>query len=285
MPIANLHDVLAPALSGGYAAPACNIVTWEALFVTVEEAERYKTPVILMLYPPHAPLFGAARFAQVARMLADEASVPVCIHYDHTDTKDEVIKRLEEGYTSIMFDGAHLPLEENIGYSRELVQLANQYDASIEGAIGISQEDGVSKVVPTGPEEAGRLAREAGVAAMAVSVGNVSGFYESEVRLDYERLRAIRDAAQIPLALHGGSGIPAGAVAKCIECGVAKVNVGTLFMDAFTKGVRSVFEREPDCFDPTIYLQSGRERVRECVREVIAIAKSEGAAGALEGIR
>ncbi|MFN4157580.1 MAG: class II fructose-bisphosphate aldolase [Gemmobacter sp.] len=270
MTLATLSDVLRPALAGGYAVPGLVCLGWEDMRAYVMAAEAERAPVILQAGPgcrEHTPLPVLGR---MFRHLAEGASVPVVAHLDHGYTLDECRAALDAGFTSLMFDGSRLPLAQNIEATRAVVELAHAAGISCEGEIGFVGYAGGAASAGTDPDEAARFARDTGVDAMAVSVGNVHLQQDHEGGLDEPRLRAIEAVTQVPLVIHGGSGVPeAQRRALAATSRIAKFNIGTELRMAFGAALRAAVARDPHRFDRNAILKDTHEPVFDAARRVI----------------
>ncbi|MEM9430970.1 MAG: class II fructose-bisphosphate aldolase, partial [Pseudomonadota bacterium] len=225
---ATLADVLQPALEGGYAVAGLVTLGWEDMRAYARAAEAEGLAVILQAGPScrkHTPLpvLGA-----MFRALAEEATVPVVAHLDHGFTVEECRIAIESGFTSVMFDGSRLPLVQNIAETAAIVEIAHRAGVSCEGEIGfVGYAEGAASE-GTGPDEAARFARETGVDAMAISVGNVHLQQNREGGLDEARIAAIDAMTDVPLVIHGGSGVPVAQRARLARTtSICKYNVGT----------------------------------------------------------
>lgn len=225
-------EMLQQARRNGYAIGAFNIYNMEGALAVVRAAERLQSPVMLQLLP-RALEIGGSPLITFCRAAAGAARVPVAVHLDHCPDEKVIEEAMSSNISSVMADGSHLPLEENIGFSRRIVALAKRMAIGVEGELGRlrGEEDGISTpeamAKMTSPEEAVRFAHETGVDALAVCIGNVHGKYKKTPELDFERLAAISKKVMIPMVLHGTSGLPDEMIRESISHGVAKFNVNT----------------------------------------------------------
>lgn len=219
------------AFEGGYAMPSFNVSTLEMARACVEAGEAERAPIILQTYPGDLEQATPHVFAALVRALAEEASVPVMLHLDHGDSLERAVACLRAGYSSVMFDGAALPLDDNIAVTGRIAEVAHAAGAAVEAAAGSfgGGEADEDVVELTEPALAARLVRESGADMVACSVGSHHG---RPSRLDLGRLEAIARAVNGPLVLHGGSGIPADDLARATELGVVKVNIGAALFRA-----------------------------------------------------
>lgn len=274
MTLVTLAEVLQPALKGGYAVAGLVTLGWEDMRAYVAAAEAEGVPVILQAGPScraHTPLpvLGA-----MFRHLAEAASVPVVAHLDHGYTAEECRIAIDSGFTSVMFDGSRKPLAENIAETAAIVAMAHAAGVSCEGEIGFVGYAGGEGSAGTDPEEAARFARETGVDAMAISVGNVHLQQDKEGGLDEARIRAIEAATTVPLVIHGGSGVPvAQRMALARGSSICKFNIGTELRMAFGAALREAVNRDPARFDRVQILKETHEPLVAATRRVLQAFK------------
>lgn len=270
MTLAKLSDVLLPANALGYAVPGLVCLGWEDMRAYVAAAEAERAPIILQAGPgcrAHTPLPVLAR---MLRHLAEGASVPVVVHLDHGYTLDDCRTALDAGFTSVMVDGSKLPLQQNIDLTAAVAGMAHAAGASCEGEIGFVGYAGGAASAGTSPAEASRFARDTGVDAMAVSVGNLHLQQSAGSGLDLRRLRAIEEATLVPLVIHGGSGVPVAQRAKLAATSrIAKFNIGTELRMAFGAALRDTLARDATQFDRLAILKATEPSVTEATRRVI----------------
>lgn len=274
MPLATLKDVLQPALTGRYAVAGLVTLGWEDMRAFVAAAEAEDCPVILQAGPScrgHTPLPVLGR---MFRHLAEGASVPVVAHLDHGYTYDECSEALDSGFTSLMFDGSRKPLATNIAETRKIADLAHAAGISCEGEIGfVGYADGENSA-GTDPEEAATFAAETGVDAMAISVGNVHLQQDKEGGLDEARIRAIEALTDVPLVIHGGSGVPvAQRTALARGSAICKFNIGTELRMAFGAALREAVSSDPDRFDRVQILRDVHDPMVTATRRVLRAFK------------
>lgn len=237
------NKLLRRAQKGGYAVGAFSTYNLEITRAILRAAEARKAPVILQA--GSGALEYAGREALGALMVSEarRAKVPVAVQLDHSTRLQEIAACIRLGFSSVMVDGSALTLARNIGFTRKAVALAHSRGVSIEGELGhiTGDEDRAGRhdahAAMTDPGEAERFARETKVDALAVSVGNVHGFYRGEPRLDIARLREIRKRVSVPLVLHGASGLPDRMIRDAIRAGVCKFNVNTEVRAAFFSAI------------------------------------------------
>ena len=281
-------EMLKKALEGKYAIAQFNINNLEWTKAILTECQALNAAVILGVSE------GAGKymcgFNTVAAMVENmmetlNITVPVALHLDH-GSYEGCLKCIEAGFSSIMFDGSHLPFEENIAKTRELVQLAHEKGISIEAEVGSigGEEDGVVGMGECAdPEECKKIA-DLGVDFLAAGIGNIHGVYPANwPGLSFETLAKVKEKiGDLPLVLHGGTGIPADQIRKAISLGVSKINVNTECQLAFAKATREYIEagkdREGKGFDPRKLLKPGTDAIMETVKEKAEIFGFEGSA-------
>ncbi|MCB1332715.1 MAG: class II fructose-bisphosphate aldolase [Roseivivax sp.] len=270
MTLATLAEVLQPALHQGHAVAGLVTLGWEDMRAYVAAAEAEGVPVILQAGPScraHTPL---PVLGTMFRHLAEGASVPVVAHLDHGYTLEECRIALDCGFTSLMFDGSKLPLDQNIAETAAVAELAHGAGISCEGEIGFVGYAGGEGSAGTDPGEAARFARETGVDAMAVSVGNVHLQTGPGTALDVARIRAIEAVTSVPLVIHGGSGVP-DEQRRALAAGsaVCKFNIGTELRMAFGLALRSAVNRDPHRFDRVQILRDVHDPLVAATRRVL----------------
>lgn len=277
---ATLPALLRAAREGGYALGAFNVYNLEGARAVVAAAEAARSPALLQLLPG-AIRHGGPSLVALCLAAAREAAVPMAVHLDHSASPDEVRSALDAGIPSIMADGSERPYAENVDFTRDMAALAHGRGAAVEAELGrlTGTEDGMAvadvEAKMTDPAQAADFVARTGIDALAVCVGNAHGRYRGEPRLDFDRLAAIRKAVQVPLVLHGASGLPAAAVGRAIELGVCKFNVNTEVREAYVGALRerSVAVPSPDLLD----LMRGAVAAMQAV--VVAKLRLFGSAG------
>jgi fructose-bisphosphate aldolase class II len=220
----------------------------------------------------------------MARAAADKSDIPVVLHLDHGSSFEVAMKCIKAGFTSVMFDGSHYPLEENIRLTKEVVRAAHAMGVSVEGELGTigGVEDDLSvdeeDATIAKPEEAIRLYEETGVDALAIAVGTAHGMYKGEPNIRFHIIEEVASKIPVPIVLHGGSGVPDEAIRKSIQAGVGKINVNTENQVAMTNTIKKVFAEKPDVYDPRKYLGPAKEAMKEVVRAKIRLFGSNGKA-------
>ena len=270
MTLVTLKDVLQPALAEGYAVGGLVTLGWEDMRAYVRAAEAEGLPVILQAGPScraHTPL---PVLGKMFRYLAESVAVPVVAHLDHGYTFDECREALDSGFTSLMFDGSRLSLGENIDQTARIVEMAHSAGISCEGEIGfVGYSDGENSQ-GTDPQEAVQFARETGVDAMAISVGNVHLQQNQEGGLDEDRIHAIEAVTDVPLVIHGGSGVPVEQRQHLARTSkICKFNIGTELRMAFGAALRHAVDQDPSRFDRVQILSDVEGPVEEAARRAL----------------
>ncbi|WP_170427132.1 class II fructose-bisphosphate aldolase [Ruegeria arenilitoris] len=270
MTIVTLKDVLTPAYEQGYAVGGLVTLGWEDMRAYVAAAEAENAPVILQAGPScreHTPL---PILGKMFRHLAENASVPVVAHLDHGYTFEECKIALDSGFTSLMYDGSRKPLQQNIDETAAIAEMAHAAGISCEGEIGFVGYSGGEGSNGTDPSEAAQFARESGVDAMAISVGNVHLQQNKEGGLDKARIAEIDAATDVPLVIHGGSGVPVEQRSRLArETSICKFNIGTELRMAFGHALREAVNRDPERFDRVTILKETHDPVEAAARIVI----------------
>jgi fructose-bisphosphate aldolase class II len=261
--LANMIDLLDDAERNGYGVGAFNTVNMEFVRGAVRAAEELRSPIILQLAEiqiKDAPLnLMIPMMAQAAK----DASVPVAVHYDHGLTLENILKALRYGCTSVMFDGAALPFEENIETTRKTVRMAKAFGASCEAELGVvgggeaESEGQVFEEAFTDPSQAAEFVQRTGCGALAVAIGNVHGRYVKEPNLQLERLKLIDKIVSVPLVLHGGSGISDDDFRRCIGGGIRKINIFTAVHQSAASRLVGMQASECACSSITQRLEEG----------------------------
>lgn len=279
--LTSAREMLFKARSEGYGVAHININNLEWIKAVLQSVEALKAPVILGVSEGAAKYMGGYR--NVMGMVREldksmQITVPVAVHLDH-GSYEGALKALEAGFTSIMFDGSSYPFEENLEKTKEIVKLCHAKGVSVEaevGAIG-GEEDGVVGAGEIADPNECRLIAALGVDMFAAGIGNIHGKYPANWKgLDFEVLAEVQKVTnQIPLVLHGGSGIPEAMVKKAISLGVSKINVNTECQLAFAAAVRKYIEEGRDLegkgFDPRKLLAPGVEAIKAVVKEKITL--------------
>lgn len=242
--IVKVNQLLKEAGERHQAVLALDVFSMESILWAIEAAQREDYPIILMYYPG---MIDSKMFVDISKRAAETATVPVGLIVDHGKDFPTLIDAMKNGLPSVMFDGSANSFEENIAQTKEIVKIAHQLGIDVEGELGhvgmtSDQKFFTNADTYTNVDQAVKFVRETGVDTLAVAIGNAHGNYPFEPRLDLDRLRELREALDLPLILHGGTGIPAEQVKAAIRIGVTKVNVGTSYGAAFYDAMKKVVD-------------------------------------------
>jgi len=264
--------MLRNAQDQGYAIGAFNIENMEMAQAVIDAATAANTAVILQTTPAALRYAPPALFAAMVSALADKAPVPIAMHLDHGSSLELVLAAVQAGYTSVMFDGSLLSLEENIRQTELVVDIAGKIPVEAElGSIGGKEDDHEAANAYTNPAEAAHFVEKTGISSLAVAIGTAHGVYSGIPQLDIKRLAEIRGRVAVPLVLHGASGLSANAVRECVREGICKVNFATELRIAYSDGVKAYLAKNPDAYDPKTYGKAGYDAVKEIALEKLEV--------------
>lgn len=244
------RELLNAAQQDKYAIGAFNVYNLEGVRAVVNAAEQNNSPAMLQIHPA-ALAYAGQGLTALCLAEAREAKAPMAVHLDHSVSEPAIQNAISAGFSSVMADGSHLDYDQNVQFARKMVELAHTQGVSVEAELGriSGTEDGLT--IPefearfTDPEQAVTFVAETGVDALAVCIGNVHGRYHREPRLDFDRLTVINILVDVPLVLHGASGLPDEMVQEAISRGVVKLNVNTEIRQAFLGSMRTRFNQDP----------------------------------------
>lgn len=277
MKLVNSELILKNAVRGRYAVGAFNIYNLETLKAVVKAAGEMNSPIILQTTPRTVSQVGEDYISAMTKVAAAEYGIPVILHLDHGDSFEIVVKCIRAGYTAVMIDGSSLPYEDNITLTRKVVELAHSVGVSVEAELGevTGVEDDLylkgDKGRFTKPEIVPDFIERTGVDSLAVAIGTAHGKYKGEIKLDFDRLERIRSLVDIPLVLHGASGVPDKDIKKAIKFGINKINIATEIKIAFTETIKGAFKKNQDKIDPRNYLASVEKRIEQIVKNKITL--------------
>ncbi|MEM7444206.1 MAG: class II fructose-bisphosphate aldolase [Pseudomonadota bacterium] len=266
--IVNLKTILAPAMGGGYGVPCFNLFGYEDAKAVVAAAEEARAPVIMAANLDFVRFMPLELIAQTYRKAAEGATVPICIHLDHTYEKDVVLRAVDVGFTSVMFDGSQLPVPENLAITNEVADYAHRNDVSVEAEVGsVPYAEGRDHIRSefTTIEQAQAFADEGQMDALAVSVGNIHRLTEPGVTIDYGRLEAISAIVDRPLVIHGTTGIFRNDLETLARTKVSKFNIGTSLRQAFGAGIKKSVD--DDVYDRLTMMGSAIESMQATARD------------------
>ena len=244
--LVNMRDLLSDAQKGNYAVGSFSVANMEMVLGVIKAAEELNAPIILQIAEVRLKQSPLEIIGPLMVAAAKNAKVPVAVHFDHGKTVEKITQALEIGFTSVMFDGSHLPLDENIEFTKKIIEIARKYDASVEAEIGCvgGSEDGSEDIAIncTKPEDAVKFENETGVDALAIAIGNAHGNYKSTPKLRFDILSEVEQKTHTPLVLHGGTGISPDDFVRCSKTGIKKINIATATFDRVEQSVRSAYE-------------------------------------------
>ncbi|MCF3943313.1 class II fructose-bisphosphate aldolase [Oceanobacillus alkalisoli] len=264
--LAMLRDVLKDTTKKKYAIPAFNIFGFEDAKACIDAAEHLGAPVILATNKVALEHIPVAVFGRMLVTMAEQATVPVVIHLDHGADYETVAKAIHAGYSSVMYDGSQLPIEENIRKTKEIVKLAHAFDIPVEAEVGsVAYRDKYRHIKQehTSPYDAQRFAVETGVDCLAVSVGSLHRMEEQTAEIDFELIKAIEAVVDIPLVMHGATGISDENLRKLAATSFGKVNIGTALRMAFGRSLRKQVEADPVVYDRLELFPDAMEKVKQ----------------------
>jgi len=280
MDIVSTKEMLSDAKKRKYAVPAFNIHNLETMQGVLEVANELKSPVILATTPGTVSYAGADYLVAMAKVGAKRYNIPISLHLDHCSDINILKKCIESGYKSVMIDASLKPYEENLMITKEVVEFAHTYNVSVESELGLvsgqEEERDIkdSDSIFTDPYVALDFVEKTKIDSLAVAIGTAHGVYKAEPKLDFERLKKINSLIDVPLVLHGASGVPAESIIKAIEYGICKVNIATELKIPFADAIKEFFERNPNASDPRHYLIPAKEALKKVVAEKIQICDS-----------
>lgn len=284
MPLVPMTAFLEDSKKNKYAVGQFNINNLEFVQAITEAAKAEKSPVIFGVSEGAMKYMGIDYTVAMAKAAAKTAGVPIALHLDHGSSFEVVMKCIQAGFTSVMFDGSHHPFEENIRLTKQVVEAAHAVGVSVEGELGtiggveddlnVAEEDAALAK----PEEAIRFWEETKVDYMAIAVGTAHGMYKGVPTIHYDIIEAVASKIPAPIVLHGGSGVPDEAIRESIKHGVGKINVNTENQVACTAEIRKILAEKPNEIDPRKYLGPAREAIKQTVIEKIRLFGSNNRA-------
>lgn len=282
MPLVGTGELVARARATGAGIAAFNVITLEHVEAVVAGAEAAGVPVILQV-SENAVKYHGGRLAPLARAAVAEAragAVPAALHLDHVTSEELLRQAADAGCGSVMFDGAHLPYEENLAATRAAARWAHAHGLWIEAELGeVGGKDGAPALdahaagARTDPAEARAFVSASGVDALAVAVGSSHAMTSRTAVLDHTLLAGLRACVDVPLVLHGSSGVPDEELRRAVRGGITKVNVGTALNIAMTGAVRAVLDAQPRTVDARRYLRAGRDEMTRTVAELARLVR------------
>ncbi len=275
----NLEKMLGQAIKNNSAIGSFNVYNLESIQAVVEAAQALGQPAIIAFgesYTKHAPL---EVIAAIVKKYCTDSEIPFVLHLDHSKNFETIIRAIRAGFTSVMYDGSSLPLDKNIEKTRYVVQIAHLADVSVEGELGyMNNEDGTASLGfslakgHTKPADARKYAEASGIDALAIAIGNAHGIYKGVPELDFECLAEIASVVDVPLVLHGSSGIPIPSLQKAITMGIRKVNINTEISTQAIKTARQfLHENTQENLRFETLLKSSEHTMNRAIKEYLSI--------------
>lgn len=284
MPLVPMKQLLEKAEKHNYAVGAFNCNNMEIIQAIIGAAELENSPVIVQASQGAIKYAGLKYIVALTKIAAESTFIPVALHLDHGTSYEQCIQCIASGFTSVMIDGSKYPLEENIALTNKVLEVARACGVSVEGELGKigGTEDDIfvsdKEAMYTEPQEAVEFVKATGVDALAIAIGTAHGQYKGVPKLDLLRLEKIKGLVNIPIVLHGSSGVPDETVRAAIERGVNKVNIDTNLREAFMNKIREVMLNNPHEIDPRKALGPAKEAMMGIIRQKIQVFGSAGKA-------
>lgn len=278
--IVNAKKMLEDAKVNKYAVPHFNINNLEWTRYILEECNRLKSPVILGVSEGAIRYMGGYKVvANLVKNLDEELNIqiPVAIHLDHGSSVESCKKAVDAGFTSVMIDASKYSLEENIDMTKQVVEYARIKNITIEaeiGHIGGSEDNMSSEIAYAKVDDALSLYNETKIDFLAPALGSVHGLYKGEPCLDFDKMKEISEKTNIPLVLHGGTGIDDEKLKKAIASGICKVNINTELQIAWTKAVRKFLSEDTKAYDPRTVIKSGEQSMKQAIEHKVNVLES-----------
>lgn len=278
MALVTSKEILIDAQKNHYAVGAFNVENMEMVLAVLDAAEETNSPVIMQTTPGTVKYAGLDFYYANIRAAAERAKIPVVCHLDHGNSFSLAMQALRTGYTSIMIDGSKLPFKENIALTKSVTDACHPSNIPVEGELGKvgGKEDDLindDSNPYTDPDEAKEFVEKTQVDSLAVGVGTSHGVYKGIPKVNTEVLKKIREVVNVPLVLHGTSGVPDEQVTECIKLGICKVNYATDLRIAFTNGIKNFMKNNPEVFDPKKYSIQGMLEVKKYVIDRMLMLK------------
>ncbi len=284
MSLVTSKELLERAKEEGYAIGAFNANNLENVQAVVDAAEEEKAPVILQISQGAIRYAGLEQAASMVKIAAELASVPVVLHLDHGTDFNQNVRCLRAGFTSLMYDGSKTPLEDNIAVTSRIVEIAHACDIPVEAELGrvAGTEDKFTpeeiEDLKTKPDQAAAFVERTQCDSLAVAVGSVHRMKTREAVLDIDRIKGIKKEVNVPLVLHGSSGVSLDSIKEGVAAGICKVNVATRISMAFLEGIKTAWDKNPDDFDFRKFFRVGKANATKVIRSYIQILGSSGKA-------
>jgi tagatose 1,6-diphosphate aldolase GatY/KbaY len=283
MALVTSKELLIKAQKGGYAVPAFNVENMEMAMAVIEVANEMKSPVLMQTTSSTVRYATAKIYHDMIAAISESVDTPVAIHLDHGASFELAVQAMHAGYTSIMIDGSHCEFEENIAITKKVVDVGHACGIPVEGELGKvggkeDDVDGGNGSKNTDPQQAKEFVARTGVDSLAIAIGTAHGVYKGIPNIDVERVKEVKAVVDVPLVLHGTTGVDGDIVQACVKAGMCKVNYATELRIAYSDGVKEALSADNSIFDPKAYGKAGMAKVKEVVRKNIGLCFSEGKA-------
>lgn len=261
-----------------------NVHNLETIQAVAEGAAEERCPVIIQTTPGTLKHAGIPYIGAMVKAASEMYDIPIALHLDHCPSFDTIMQCIRYGYTSVMIDTAHLPYDENVAMVKKVVEAAHAVGVAVEGELGKigGVEDDLAvderEAAFTVPEEAKDFVDKTGIDMLAIAIGTAHGQYKGEPKLDFDRLSKIREIVDLPLILHGASGVPDYQIKESLKRGISKINIATELKIPMASAIKKCFADKPSEIDPRNYMGSAKEAVKEVVREKIRLCNGTGLA-------
>jgi tagatose bisphosphate family class II aldolase len=288
MSLINPIFFLQKAREKGVAIAAFNVHNLETIQAVAEGAAEERAPVIIQTTPGTLKHAGIPYIAACVKEAAKIYDIPIALHVDHCPSYKTIVQCIQHGYTSVMIDGSQLPYGENVELVRKVVETAHYCGVAVEGELGriggveddvfVDERDAAFTV----PSEAKEFVEATGIDFLAIAIGTAHGMYKGEPKLDFQRLSFIKEVVDVPLVLHGASGVPEASIREAIRRGICKINIATELKIPMADAIKECFKNNPDENDPRNYMGNAKQAVKKAVREKIRMCMSNGFADELK---
>ncbi|WP_282610969.1 class II fructose-bisphosphate aldolase [Pelagibius sp. Alg239-R121] len=285
MAISPMKPMLKQARSEKYGIAAFNVIDYNSARAVVDGAQEMSAPIIVQLSVKTIRLWGFKPIADWVRSLSDSVDVPVALHLDHCKDLGVIRRCIDAGWTSVMFDGSALPFQENISQTKLAYELTMAAGVGLEaeiGAIGGTEDDkfvAEDEAILAAVDECVEFCQHfPDLAVFAPAIGTAHGVYKGKPKIAYDRLAEITSSVDIPIALHGGTGLSTEQFSRCIQSGCAKVNISTMHKLQFIDGFADLRKQKPDLGEPIPFIEAQYELMKKGVKEMIALFGSQGKA-------
>lgn len=275
--LVNMKKMLEDAKEKKYAVPHFNINNLEWTKFILEECNKNNSPVILGVSE------GALKYMGGCKTVVDlvnnlithlQINIPVALHLDHGSSFDVCKCAIDNGFTSVMIDASKYELNKNIEITKQVVMYSKNHNVTVEGEVGHVGEGNNLGILYAEVADCVQFCKESGVDFLAPALGSVHGLYTGEPKLNFERMKEISYQTNLPLVLHGGTGIYDEQIKKAIDCGITKININTELQIAWSKAVREYLKNNSEVYDPRKIIKSGEEALKQCVKNKIYLLSS-----------